>query len=174
MKKIKKVRRLWEAFRRAEVPLHYRDKWVEYAAGEKGLSEEEAGRIWDEDNSEVYVNNFYQVCVRRGIHPEKWPELIHLSVKRRDKGPVEGSAFRDFMRIKDEIVGPENEGCEILPAQSRLHDSANQYHFWIFADPKVRWPFGFLGRCVTAHPPLGARQRPFEDDYFTCEKGDIR
>lgn len=86
--------------------------------------------------------------------------MVHLSIKRRDKQPCRD--WRDFQRIKNELVGPEAEGVEIYPAESRLVDLAAQFHLWVFTTGKL--PFGFdEGRLVSdADTGDGAVQRPFE------------
>jgi len=52
--------------------------------------------------------------------------MLHLSIKRLDKHPVRD--WRHFQRIKNELIGEENEAVELYPAQSRLVDTTNQYH----------------------------------------------
>jgi len=114
-----------------------------------------------EDN--ILINSRYQVNVRTSpFPPPGWPcDIIHLSVKRRDKLPIHD--WRDLQRIKNELVGPDNEAVEIYPAESRLVDTANQYHLWVFADPAIRLPFGFNQRLVSGEDGLsGSKQRPFE------------
>ncbi len=71
--------------------------------------------------------------------------------------------WRDFQRIKNELVGPEAEGVELYPAESQLADSANQYHLWVFDGSGFRFPFGFNDRLVSDQPLEGGQQRPFED-----------
>jgi hypothetical protein len=55
---------------------------------------------------------------------------------------------------------------EIYPAESRLVDTANQFHLWVLA-PGVQVPIGFFdGRLVNDNesPGLSAKQRPYEED----------
>lgn len=95
----------------------------------------------------VWLNNLYQVNVYRvEATSVEAPPLKWLSIKRRDKAPVHD--WRDFQRIKNEIVGPECEGVELYPAESRLVDCANQYHMFVITDPNFRFPFGFNERAV--------------------------
>jgi hypothetical protein len=108
---------------------------------------------------EIYVNNIYQVYVYRGIIKEGWPELIWLSIKRRDKEPIHD--WRHLQRIKNEVIGLENEAIELYPAESRLVDTANQYHLWVLADKEIRFPFGWNKREVSEAPFNGGKQRPF-------------
>lgn len=63
--------------------------------------------------------------------------MIHISYHRRDRAPIRD--WRVGQRIKDEIAGPEWEGLELYPAQSRVVDTSNEYHLWCF--PSL--PFGF-------------------------------
>lgn len=109
------------------------------------------------EDDAVFSNDTYQVYVRQ-VRGEGLPALVHLSVKRLDKQPIHD--WRDLQRIKSELVGPECEGCELYPRESRVVDTANQYHLWVFADPGVMFPFGF-DRGVRVNESLrGAVQRP--------------
>lgn len=96
--------------------------------------------------TEQWRNDVYQVAVyRHDPAPDGFPRMIHLSIKRIDKAPIHD--WRDLQQIKNELVGPEHEGVELYPAESRKADSANQYHIWVLAD-KIQFPFGFQGRFV--------------------------
>lgn len=88
--------------------------------------------------------------------------MLHLSIKRNDQREIKD--WRDLQRIKNEIAGPECEAVELYPAESRLMDTANQYHLWCLP-PGHRWPFGYNGRTVSdgEDTVLQSRQRPFED-----------
>jgi len=112
----------------------------------------------------VYMNDRYQVNVLRVPMPfgPACGDIAWLSIKRRDKAPMHD--WRALQEIKNRIVGPEHEGFEIYPAESRLVDAANQYHVWVFLDPRVRLPVGFREREVAgaeAAAAVGARQRGF-------------
>ena len=104
----------------------------------------------------VYMNDKYQMNAHTLIAPfgEFVGDVLWLSIKRRDKAPVHD--WRDLQAIKNLIVGPEHEGFEIYPAESRLVDTANQYHLFVFFDPKVRLPVGFRTREVTGAEQAGA------------------
>jgi len=108
------------------------------------------------------MNDRYQVNAQTLEAPfgEFVGDVIWLSIKRRDKAPVHD--WRDLQVIKNLIVGPEHEGFELYPAESRLGDTANQFHLFVFMDAKVRMPVGFLEREVTgadAARAVGATQR---------------
>jgi hypothetical protein len=105
-----------------------------------------------------FVNDGYAVAAR--AVDCTWGPMIHLSIKRHDKAPIHD--WRDLQEIKNLLVGPEHEAIELYPAESRLVDTANQYHLWVLADDGRRFPFGFRVR-FTATPEqaalIGARQR---------------
>jgi hypothetical protein len=108
------------------------------------------------ENWEVFANNRYQV-LRRSIGGD----MVHLSIKRIDQEQIR--SWRDLQRIKNEPVGPECEGIEIYPAESRLVDTANQYHLFVLTDPTKRIPMGFDdGRVVLDDLQLGEGQAPLD------------
>ncbi len=103
-----------------------------------------------------YINDRYQVKVK-----DVGNELLWLSIKRLDKEPIHD--WRDLQEIKNQIVGKECEGVEIYPAESRKVDGANQYHLWVYKDPKIRIPFGMQERLVDYTTVIGgSKQRPEE------------
>lgn len=148
-----KEQKIWTPFRRAEPTPESRDRIVR----ELGLSELELTL------GELYVNHKYQVMVRRQSSTlSGMPDLIHLSVKRRDMRPIHD--WRDLQRIKNELLSPSHEAVELYPAESRRVDAANQYHLWALDDPTFRWPVGFNQRMVSGEKPLGGgKQRPFDE-----------
>ena len=111
---------------------------------------------------EVYLNDTYQVNVRR-FPMDSIGELVHLSIKRIDRQCIHD--WRELQTIKNMLVGAECEGVELYPAESRVVDSANQFHLWVVSDPTFRWPFGFEERYVTdaiPHDPASVGQRPLK------------
>lgn len=111
----------------------------------------------------IYRNSRYQVHVRRMHATNGSPDLIHLSMKRLDQLPA--IPYRDRMRIKDELWGPEYEAVELLPARSREIDLSNQTHLWLIDSPSYRFPFGFAeGRYVSDFSLDGAVQEPWPPD----------
>lgn len=105
--------------------------WIEQA-----MQNAQPGEIWE--------NDIYTVRVRRRA------PFVHLDISRKDELPCEN--WHHFQQIKNELVGPEHEAVELYPAESRLVDTANQYHLWIVADPNYRFPFGFKNRMVFTEP----------------------
>ncbi|HLZ60242.1 MAG TPA: hypothetical protein VKR06_25100 [Ktedonosporobacter sp.] len=97
--------------------------------------------VEDPRGLEALENNFYRVVVRRMRTSTGWPELVHLSIQRRDKSS--SMPWRDLQRIKNELVGPESQGHEFYPPESSLVDAANQRHLFVFncEDPILPWQF---------------------------------
>jgi hypothetical protein len=112
----------------------------------------------------AFVNSRYDVAVWRG-HDATLGDYLHLSIK--DLGRSARHDWRDLQRIKNELVGPEFEAIELYPAESRLVDTANQFHLFVFHT--WRPPVGFQTRLVAdADAPSAfaprAVQRPFDHD----------
>lgn len=84
--------------------------------------------------------------------------LLHLSIKRCDRQPIRD--WRVLQSIKSQVLSPEHEAVELFPADSRLVDTANQYHLFALPSTQVRFPFGFEERAVTDEPGGKAVQRP--------------
>lgn len=129
-----------------------------------GLPEKEAREQAERlRNTTVWKNDIYQVAVF------DLPEgAVHLSIKRIDRAAIHD--WRHLQQIKNELCGPEREAVEIYPAESRLVDTANQYHLWVLP-PDMRVPFGFEKRLVLGDQDVPdifrdlapkAVQRPFE------------
>lgn len=106
---------------------------------------------------EVWMNDEYVV------HCEDIKDgITELSIRRFDRGAARD--WRDFQRIKNQLCGPEREGLELYPAESRLMDTANQYYVWVLPLGTVI-PVGFPQRNVsTARQAtmMGATQRPLD------------
>jgi hypothetical protein len=110
---------------------------------------------------ESWINGTYVCHVQELPATASRPGMLHLSIRRADRAAV--CDWRDLQRIKNDICGPESEGAQLFPAESRLVDSSNQYHIWVFADG-IRFPFGYSHRDVQAHDPDGlAKQRDWAD-----------
>lgn len=147
-------------FERA-VPVPLGDDKIRAMAASAGMPFKKARMLAEaqREGSNLFVNDVYQVDMREAENlPPGWPEITWLSIKRLDKGPVGEERFRDFQQIKNMLCGPETEAVELYPAESRLVDTANQYHLWVLK--KGRWPFGFAERLVSYESVGGAVQRP--------------
>ncbi len=112
----------------------------------------------------IYVCRDYQVSIFTVPNPGGgWPAMWHLSIKRRDRGPMDQDRWRILQHVKNTLVGESHEAVELYPAESRLVDTANQYHLWCFKDPEQQWPFGFTERFVTSVETHGSKQRPLPE-----------
>jgi len=144
--------------RKANYVARISDEALAAYADANGVSLQTARAAFDAENrnSTFYVNDVYQVQLRRFEH------MVHLVIRRHD-GEAILRDWREFQQIKDELVGPECEGAELYPAQSRLVDESNKYHIFCAADPAYRFPFGFTTRSVweadRGLPGGGHRQR---------------
>lgn len=123
-------------------------------------------RICKEDT--MYQNNIYNVMVNTSsadVSPD-WPEMIHLSIRRVDRARVGKERYRDFMRIRDELVGDQHEAVELYPARVREIDTVNQYHLWVMKDRRNSFPFGWwAGRLCTSGSVGGAVQSPIKPEH---------
>lgn len=141
----------WTPFKRA---VHGRKKLVEKypaIARHGGL------------DAPLWLNSRYQVSVHpMGAPPEGWPEMVSLCIKPLDQDEMRID-WRDFQRIKNEILGPEHEAVQLFPRESRLVDTANQFHLWCIKSDEHQFPFGFWERVVTEEEGHGTRQRKFEE-----------
>jgi len=83
------------------------------------------------DGQVLFHNNRYHVFVRKLRNPQEGgPDIVHLSI--RDNERTARHDWRDFQRIKNEILGPESELIELYPRESHVVDMSNQFHLWGF------------------------------------------
>lgn len=110
------------------------------------------------EGHEQWANDLY-VVIKAPLGSTTGAEGWHLSIRRQDRSTARD--WRHFQRIKNQLCGPEYEGIELYPAESRLVDTANQYHIWVMREI----PIGFPGRLVLDQEGLmpGAEQRAFEE-----------
>ncbi len=101
--------------------------------------------------------------------------LIHLSIRRDDRAPV--MDWRDLQWIKNQLFGEEREMVQLFPAESRLVDTSNQYHFWV-GPIDFKFPFGFEERLVSESVRLSVDgnnysvQRPFAEHVRPVDLAD--
>ncbi len=117
------------------------------------LTNEQAKQYYNEMyNCEVWKNDLYEVRVFRGsnadwlVHEKLWQgSMDYLSIKRIDKKAIHD--WRHLQLIKNELVSEHREAIELYPKESRLMDTANQYHLFVF--PKdYSIPLGWNTRNV--------------------------
>lgn len=154
----------WTPFQRAAlIPMtpEHREGLIDDALrADPTMTRERAAAVIDDlDNDVIARNSRYQVNIR-GVSAGPFGRIIHLSIKRLDKERPGRERYREFMRIKDELIGPQFEAVEIYPARSDEVDTANQYHLWVFHSD-YRLPFGWHGRrLVSSTSPIGGKQEP--------------
>lgn len=116
------------------------------------------------ETDRLYVNSRYTVILCLDGPGSTIDDAVHLSIRRNDRKPARD--WRDFQRIKNELCGPEREGIELYPAESRLVDTANQYHLWVMPTGSII-PLGFRERAVAddseSKAAPGAVQRPIDE-----------
>jgi hypothetical protein len=112
----------------------------------------------------IVVNSRYQVAIFDSGEIAPFGHVMHLSVKTHDKAPRHD--WRDLQRIKNELAGEAFDAVEVYPAESKLVDTSNQYHLFVFS--AYRLPFGFQERLVSEGEWKGSRQRPFEARPADC------
>lgn len=135
----------------------------EYFASFGITSRDQITKIVQESiGEEIWRNDIYQVTVyRKNACGGDWPNIVHLSIRRIDRQAIRD--WRDFQDIKNQLVGPECEGVELYPAESRCVDLANQFHLWVFDSTEAKYPFGFNeGRHVDSVEIAGSMQRRLE------------
>ena len=156
---------VWTPFAPA-VALPIKEENIRDMARNFNMTIEQVRTLMEDERKEsnIFLNSRYQVDVRDAEPAPGWPKMKWLSIKRRDRAPVGDERFRDFQRIKNELVGKEHEAVELYPAESRLVDTSNQYHLWVIAEPGHMFPFGFGERFISYKPTVGgAVQKPHEE-----------
>lgn len=131
------------------------------------LSEASLKRHLDQMRKEVlYRNEQYQVAIdKHPAHGFNGATIWHLSIKRIDKEPI--MDWRDLQEIKNQLCGAEAEAIQLFPAESRVVDTANQYHLfaWMKLNGKrlPQWPVGWTTRFVSNTQLVTGKQRMREE-----------
>ncbi len=88
----------------------------------------------------AYHNNLYMVTVYDNA-PTTKGDAIQVMVQPHNMLPIKHH-WREMQRIKNELFGKEVFAVEYYPAQSKLIDDHNIYHFWIFPEGVLpTWKF---------------------------------
>ncbi len=82
--------------------------------------------------------------------------IVELVIRNKDQSAKHD--WREFQRIKNELLGPEEEAVELYPAESRLTDTKNEFHLWCIRG--MRFPFGWNEREISE---ASERQRPWPE-----------
>ena len=130
----------------------------------------------------VWGNDLFQCSVYQIGEEELENSMLHLSIKRHDREAVHD--WRHLQAIKNEVVGRERYAVEIYPPESKLVDTANQYHLWVFP-AGFELPFGFDEQFVSSDLQVAdfnarreagehkGRQRPFQDGLPVAEMRNL-
>lgn len=90
--------------------------------------------------------------------------VVHISVHRRDRAPV--TDWRHMQEIKNAVIGAEAEAVSIHPAESRVVDTANEFHLFAAFDrasnTPLAVPMGFPNGMKQSKSGGGAVQRPLD------------
>ena len=118
----------------------------------------------------IFENSRYIVLVYK-----PYDDIVWLSFRGQNNSAHDRD-WRDYQRIKNELCGTDCEGIEIFPQESRLVDTANQFHLWVF-EPSKSLGIGYPSRDVLTpeelredwqknYPHLSEpEQREFEDHH---------
>lgn len=109
---------------------------------------------------ELWRNSRYLVSVDRIPAEGLDVPVIHLQIESHNHAAIHD--WRDFQRIKNELVGEDEEALEMYPAESRLVDTSNAYHLWCV--PGIALPFGCMQRMVSESGCGDGVQRPWDLD----------
>ena len=132
-------------------------------------------KIWQDPEYSVWENDKYIVHkhINRPMTNGSGILMTHLSIRNQENSAE--MDWRDMQYIKNELCGEELEGVELFPKESRLIDTCNQFHIWVFQEEENFMPIGWDKRCVTdliqdpnnkaKHLEAnGSKQRPFSKD----------
>lgn len=120
----------------------------------------------------LYLSEHYQVAIRKDPpHGFAGAIIWWLSIKRIDREPI--MDWRDLQAIKSQLCGAEAEAIQLFPAESRVADTSNQYHLFVFmrmgGKRLPRLPVGFQAGLVLDETKAGkAKQRPLENRKESC------
>lgn len=116
-------------------------KWTKFIR----LDPEVAGHVFADEGWE---NNKYLVWVYYPDNPRGSGNgvMTQLSIKDHRRS-VKAHDWRDMQRIKNEICGSERTAVEVFPPMSRLLDTSNQYHLWVYPEGH-NLEFGYTYRNV--------------------------
>lgn len=138
-------------------------KWREVLAvvRKAGGTKESAQAVWkDITKGDNFINDTYHVYIIKddphGFGPDA--DLWWLSIKRHDREPI--LDWREIQEIKNQLCGEDKEAMMLYPKESRVVDTANQYHLFVFMNEDYIIPCGFMAGVKTDDPNFGkAKQR---------------
>ena len=122
--------RHWEPLERA-TKFSRRKEVVEETMRHYGITFEVAAAMLDREEADTlfFVNRLYQVSLNT-CGPEN--DMLHICVRRRDGGAI--FDWRHMQEVKNQLAGPEREGFQLFPAESRKVDTSNKYHLFVLPE----------------------------------------
>ncbi len=108
-----------------------------------------------------FENDLYDVTLRMfetgwALSPDKKGKWAVIGISAKDGTPRHD--WREFQKIKNDLVGTNWEAIELYPDEQRLLDPSNYYMLW--CAPKI--PIGkYNGREIHNEQTCIAPQRPF-------------
>ena len=121
----------------------------------------------------AFANSRYCVLIREVLAGRRCPAHWHMMIQRRDGEAPGPERYRDFMRIRDELVGPEHEAVEVYPARSSETDVANVYHLWVLKSEADTFPVGLCEQFRS--PTEGAEANELPSFHSrTCFADNVR
>jgi hypothetical protein len=91
-----------------------------------------AGHIQDPTIDAVFTDQDAEYTVERHPISNGHPFAFRLAIKRFDTQPVR--SWRVLQDIKNEVAGSDRYAVEIYPPESKVTDTANIYHLWVFEE----------------------------------------
>lgn len=103
------------------------------------VAEEEPWEPLSQDTArpDMWGNELLTAGIKRNTLPDG-TGYAHINYHRRDRAPIRD--WRIGQRIKNQLCGPEWEGVELYPAESRVVDTSNEYHLFCM---EGQFPIGF-------------------------------
>lgn len=118
-----------------------------------------------------FENSRYLVSLRREerqIFGMRREPVWNLGIQNFDHSARHD--WRDFQRIKNELLGPEFEAVELYPAESRRLDPSNYFILYVF---RRHIPLGVCrGRFIVGPQDAAAPQRTFEPGQEPAPLGE--
>jgi hypothetical protein len=151
---------------RAELVKLWREAHPEAASeppsAKRPLLKVNEGVVDDIDRPEVWVNDIYQVMVRRATVDPVFGSASMIQIGIHTHSGTARHDWREFQEIKNQVAGDECEAFELYPAESRLLDPSNYYTLWCFPGLKRGIKVGKReGRWVLDADEALAPQRGF-------------
>jgi hypothetical protein len=103
---------------------------------------------------EAWANNFYTVDVIHHKHEDSSLWVTQLVIS-----PIDAASaihdWRHLQRVKNEVLGNDQEAFEVYPPESNLMDRSNCFHLWAYPDGRrLSQPLADVPRSVEPSSPV--------------------